>query len=193
MGTSSVTGVFGPVTAADYVYSWDRLASEELGAQYGFMVGIAGIESYEAVDDYTLKVVAKQSALFEALMGFAVFMPVNEAFVESVGQDLFGTSVETTLYNGPFYLSEWELSSHSTMTKNANYWEADVVMLDEIYTRYIIGVDNNTAVQMYLDGEINRTSLSGENVALYRDRDDVWPQGETTVFYITMNINNDGE
>lgn len=185
--------VYGPVTAADYVYSWDRLASEELGAQYGFMVGIAGIESYEAVDDYTLKVVAKQSALFEALMGFAVFMPVNEAFVESVGQDLFGTSVETTLYNGPFYLSEWELSSHSTMTKNANYWEADVVMLDEIYTRYIIGVDNNTAVQMYLDGEINRTSLSGENVALYRDRDDVWPQGETTVFYITMNINNDGE
>ena len=180
--------VYGNVTAADYVYSWTRLGSEELGAQYGFLLGIVGIEEVVAVDDYTLKVVAPKTTLFESMMTFPSFLPVNEKFVNEVGAEDFGTTADKTLYNGPFYLAEWELTSHTAAKKNPHYWEADVVKLEEIYTRYITGVENNTAVQMYLDGEIDRSGLSGENVALYKDRDDVVPVMETTCFYLQFNV-----
>ena len=55
-------------------------------------------------------------------MAFPAFYPVNEAFVNEVTEDKFGTSVDTFLYNGPFLFTEWKISKSFYLTKNELYW-----------------------------------------------------------------------
>jgi oligopeptide transport system substrate-binding protein len=73
------------------------------------------------------------------------------------------------------------------LTKNANYWDAENVSLDAIDFRVIEGVSNDTSVQMYLDGEIASTSLTGENVEKYGNRPDMVPLEDVVLFYLEIN------
>ncbi len=43
---------------------------------------------------------------------------------------------------------------------------------------------------MYLDGEIDRSNLAGENVDKHANRPDALAMGEPTVFYLSLNLNN---
>ena len=66
---------------------------------------------FKAIDDYTFEVkLATPTPYFLSLMAFPAFYPVNEAFVNEVTEDKFGTSVDTFLYNGPFLFTEWKIS-----------------------------------------------------------------------------------
>ena len=74
---------------------------------------------FKAIDDYTFEVkLATPTPYFLSLMAFPAFYPVNEAFVNEVTEDKFGTSVDTFLYNGPFLFTEWKISKSFYLTKN---------------------------------------------------------------------------
>jgi ABC-type oligopeptide transport system substrate-binding subunit len=141
----------------------------------------------KAIDDYTLEVqIANPVPYFIDLMTFPSFWPASEAYYNEMG-DSYGKSAENFLYNGPFLFSEWKLSERHLITKNEAYWGADDVALKAVDWRVVEGIDNNTAVQLYLDGEVDSTGLSGENVEKYGNRPDRRSIQDTVLFYITMN------
>ena len=112
-----------PVTAADFVFGWQRAVDPAVASEYAYMLSdigqvqnaaeiIAGeMDKSElgikALDDYTLEVTLNVPvSYFLSLMYFPTFYPVNQAFYESVG-DTFATSPETTLSNGAFVLDAY--------------------------------------------------------------------------------------
>lgn len=144
-----------------------------------------------AVDDYTLKVeLETPTPYFLSLMAFPSFYPVNEAFVNEVTVDKFGTSVDTFIYNGPFVFKEWKLSERHYLEKNASYWDAENVALDGVDFRVVPGVANDTAVGLYLEGSIQSTGLAATNVATYGSRPDAVANGDTGMFYLEVNQGN---
>ena len=142
----------------------------------------------KAVDDYTLEVtLAVPTPYFLTLMAFPSFYPVNEAFVNEVTEDKFGTSTDTFLYNGAFTFTEWKISQRHYWEKNQAYWDVENVAIDAIDFRVVEGIDNNTSVGMYTKGDIMSTGLSGENVAKYGSRPDAIAQGTASVWYLEVN------
>lgn len=145
----------------------------------------------KAVDDYTLEVeLSNPVPYFLDLMTFGSFMPASEKFYNEVSAEKYGKSVENFLYNGAFIFKEWKLSERHYLVKNPLYWDVANVDLDALDYRVIEGVKNDTAVQMYLDGETDSTGLAGENVDKYGNRPDSIQLGETVLFYIELNMNN---
>lgn len=141
-----------------------------------------------AEDDYTLKVeLETPTPYFLSLMAFPSFYPVNEAFVNEVTEDKFGTNVNNFLYNGPFVFKEWKLSERHYLEKNASYWDAENVALDAVDFRVVPGIDNNTAVGLYLEGSIQSTGLASTNVATYGSRPDAVAYGDAGMFYLEVN------
>jgi oligopeptide transport system substrate-binding protein len=192
------------VTAHDFVYSWRRLADPNTVSQYNFMLETAGIVNaaevikgelpveelgVTALDDYTLEVkLAVPVPYFISVITFPSFLPLNEEFVASHG-DAFGTSIETTLFNGPFVLSTWETEYEYVMTKNDQYWEADRVKLDTIQSRIV--KDSNTSINLYEAGDVDRAGLVGEQIEQYEEHPHLVSIPGVTVFYLKMNQANE--
>lgn len=180
------------VTASDFVYSWDRVTSGT-AYQYAFMVtDVAKIVSYEAVDDQTLTVTLSENVpYFLSIMAFPTLYPIPAEAVEAAG-DAYGTTAEGLWYNGPFYMSEWTHGAQFVWTKNAEYWDADVVRTPAVTWRVIEGYEVATGVELYDAGEIDRVGLSGEFVEQRKNDADAVVVPDTAVFYLMFNIASAG-
>lgn len=170
-----------PVTANDFVFSWQRLADPATAAEYSFILDTAGVVNAAAVtagevdpselgvvalDDYTLEVTLDRATpYFLSLMAFTPFFPINQEFFESTdGQ--FATSVETTISNGAFVLSSYTPAGATTeLVKNNDYYDADAISLDGI--RFQVIKDSQQAVLAYQTGQLDLTNISGEQVMLF--------------------------
>ena len=109
-----------PVTAADFVFAWQRAVDPNVASEYSYMLSdigqiknaaeiIAGEADKSelgvtAVDEKTLQVELNVPvSYFLSLMYFPTYYPVNEEFFTSCG-DTYATSPETVLSNGAFVL-----------------------------------------------------------------------------------------
>ncbi|WP_164667494.1 peptide ABC transporter substrate-binding protein [Virgibacillus doumboii] len=190
-----------PVTAHDFVYSWQRAVDPDTGSEYGpYMMGgviknATAVNKGEvpveelgvkAVDDYTLEVTLENpTPYFESLTAFATYYPLNQKFVEEQG-DKYATSTETLVFNGPFKLTEWESTSSSwNLVKNEDYWDAETVQLEKM--TYEVVKDPQTGVDLYESGEIDRAGLSSDLVDKYSTHEDYRVVPETSLFYLKMN------
>jgi len=187
-----------PVTANDFEYAWKEVLNPDNASQYAYVMSIIeGAEAYntgegerdavgvKALDDQTLEVKLTAPAdYFLGLTSFGVFMPKLESFDKEQGEN-FGTSAETTLYNGPFKLDSWEREQGWKMVKNDDYWDAEAVKLDEINVKVVKEV--STGVNLYENGDVDRTGLTSELVAQYQDHEDFSTVLEPTLFYLQFN------
>ena len=134
-----------PVTAGDFVYSFQRLVDPATAADYApiadFIVGAEQIRKGEekdfnklgvvAVDDKTLKItLTKPTPFFPSVLRHSSFLPVRKADVEKFGQDF--TKPGNLIGNGAFTLQEWVPQSQITMVKNPNFHDAANVKLDKL-------------------------------------------------------------
>ena len=127
------------VTAADFVFGWQRAVAPANASEYSYMLSdigqvvnaaelIAGEKpvtdlGVTAVDDKTLEVQLNVPvSYFLSLMYFPTFYPVNEAFFNTC-KDTFGTSPDTVLSNGAFIMPDYQPAATAIeLTKNpANY------------------------------------------------------------------------
>lgn len=190
-----------PVTAHDFVYAWRRAINPKTGSEYGpyMMNGViknaSAINNGEkpvedlgvkAKDDYTLVVtLEKPTPYFESLTTFGTFLPLNQKFVESKG-DNYGTSSESLLSNGPFKLSNWKSTSTSwSLVKNEDYWDADAVSLDKL--TFDVVKDPQVSVDLYESGKVDRAGLSADLVDQYASNEGYTITPETSVFFLKMN------
>ncbi len=192
-----------PVTAADFVFAWQRAVDPDVASEYAYMLSdigqvknaadiIAGTKDKSelgvtAVDDYTLQVELNAPvSYFTSLMYFPTFYPVNEKFFESCA-DTFGTSPETTLSNGAFILDSYEPAATAFhLTKNADYYDADRVQLAGL--SYQVIQDSQTALMSFQNGELDMTLVNGDQVDQVEDDPAFQAVGAGYLWYVSPNI-----
>jgi oligopeptide transport system substrate-binding protein len=191
-----------PVTAHDFVFAWRKVLDPKTASEYAYiMYDIKNAEEVnqgklpvdqlgvKAVDDYTLQVELKNPIpYFISLTVFGSFMPQNEKFVKEQG-DKYGLEANTTLYNGPFVLSEWKHEQGWTYKKNPNYWDKDNVKLETINVKIV--KDTATAVNLYETKKADRVILTAEFVDKYKNDKNFHTELEPSIFWLRMNTKNE--
>ncbi len=196
-----------PVTAHDFVFAWRALATTKDATYKSMLADIKnGAEiidpeinmdvkelGVEAVSDKELKVTLVAPRIyFLDLMAFNAFSPINEEFFNSVGADMYGTSKDTVIANGPFILTEYAADTGYTLEKNPKYWDAKNVKLNKATTRVVETLD--TQATLYEQGEIDRLQLlSADLVDRFGDSPDKVFQEESAVFYFYLSGNTKKE
>lgn len=190
-----------PVTAADYVFSWQRTVDPATASNYAYMLApvknSAAISDgtldkselgIEAVNDYQLKItLEKPTPYFLSLLAFPTFFPQNERVVEEFG-DQYALTSENAAYNGPFLLTNYAgpgTDIQWTLAKNPDYWDADSVKLETI--NFDVVKDSSTAYNLYESGQADDIILSGELAMQNVNHPDYIVQPSATTQYLEMN------
>ena len=151
-----------PVTAADFVFAWNRAASVELAGDYNYMFDV--VKGYsdiwaenppadaklavEATDDKTLVVTLSNAvAYWNELLAFPTYMPVRE---DVVANEAWATDPSTYVCNGAYTITGWEHNSVITLEKNPNYADADKVTLDKL--ECYLSDDSNNMLTNFQNG-----------------------------------------
>lgn len=160
-----------PVTAKDFVYSWQRTVSPKTGSEYAYLFdgihnatkaaeGKVSPKSIGVKAEGNNKLVVtldKRIPYFKLLMGFPLFFPQNQKFVEKTGSK-YGTSSKYTLANGPFVQKGWTGSNLNwKLVKNNTYWDKNKVKLDQI--NFSVQKTPSTAYNLYQSNKLDATSL----------------------------------
>ncbi|KFN89435.1 periplasmic substrate-binding component of an ABC superfamily oligopeptide transporter [Tetragenococcus muriaticus PMC-11-5] len=189
-----------PVTADDFVYAWQRLASPENEANYMFLLdgtiengaeiindGMSPEElGVTAINDKELEIqLEKPVPYFTSLMTFPPFFPQNEAFVEEQGRE-YGNNSEQILSNGAFNMENWDQSSIEwDLTKNPEYYDADKVQLENVHVDVI--KEAVTSFNLFQSGELDQAEIFGEHVKQNEDNPDLQKVPDSKIFYFKMN------
>ena len=126
-----------PVTSADVQYSFERRTSVNQGPAYM----LSAVESYETPDDKTFVVHLKQpvSAFLDYMASPYGPKVVNQAVIKAneVNGDLGQQYLQThSAGTGPFEISDFQLGTSYTLTRNPNYW-GTAPALDEVDIKII--------------------------------------------------------
>ena len=196
-----------PLTAGDFVFAWNRAASAELGADYGYMMEV--IDGYdevsatnddgtaanpdaklniEAPDDRTLVVtLANEVPYWNELMAFPTYYPVREDVVADEG---WATEAASYVGNGPYTLTGWEHNSVITMTKNENYYDAENVTMDTL--NFYLSDDSNNMLANLKSGDwqlIDDAPTNEISTLKTEYPDEFVVAGQIGTYYVCWNIN----
>ena len=191
-----------PVTAADFVYAWQRLADPSVGAQYAGMIAAAGVKNASEVisgelpvedlgvsapDEHTFVVELSQPVpYFTTLLNQPYFYPLNQAYVEEQG-DQFGLTKDNTISCGAMIVKEWEPGGTSiVLEKNPEYYQADQIQVNTLTYNTI--KETQQAIMAWESGTLDNVVLSGEFAALYAADPAYQSEVESRVNYIIPNL-----
>ncbi len=177
-----------PVTAEDFVWSWQRLLTPQLAAAYAYQLFIVSnarafnegaTEDFtkvgiRALDSHTLEVeLANPVPYFLSLLSHFSLFPVHRDTVLAHGSmDQRGsrwTRAGNLVGNGPFALSEWRLNHLIRVEKSRTYWDRDRVRLNEIR---FYPIDNvQTEERMFRTGTLHvAKSIPSPKIERYREQ-----------------------
>ena len=141
-----------PVTASDYVWSWERALHPETGSLYAYMLfPVVNAEKFAsgAIDDFaevgiksldaqTLRInLNAPTPYFLQLMDhystFAVHPETVLKFGDMSDRFTLWTRPENIVSNGAFTLKEWSLNRQIKVEKNPHYWDKSSVALEGVY------------------------------------------------------------
>lgn len=191
-----------PVTAKDFVYSWQRLVDPKSLSPFAWFAQLAGIQNAEeiiagklpidklgvvAVDDHTLKVqLNKPVPYFVSLTANFSLFPVPKAVVEQYGNDW--TKVGNLVGNGAFKLQERVVNEKLVLVPNDHYWDHKHTVLTKV-TFVPINQESN-ATKRYQAGDIDITESFPKNMyqKLLKDiPDQVYTPDQLGTYYYAFN------
>ncbi|MGO0676301.1 oligopeptide ABC transporter substrate-binding protein OppA [Citrobacter werkmanii] len=158
-----------PVTAQDFVYSWQRLANPNTASpyasylQYGHIVNIDDIIAgkkpvtdlgVKAIDDHTFEVTLSEPVpYFYKLLVHSSVSPVPKAAVEKYGDKW--TQPANIVTNGAYKLKDWVVNERIVLERNTNYWDNAKTVINQV--TYLPISSEVTDVNRYRSGEIDMT------------------------------------
>ena len=159
-----------PVTADDFVYSFQRAVDPNTASPYSWYVEmtsmvnaaeiIAGKKDkselgVRAIDANTFEVkLATQIPYFVLMMAHTTMKPVHKATVEKFGDKW--TKPENFVGNGAFVLSNWVVNERIEMVQNKQYWDNAKTNLTKVT---YLPIENQVAeMNRFLSGEIDMTN-----------------------------------
>jgi ABC-type oligopeptide transport system, periplasmic component len=197
-----------PVTANDFVYAWQQVASLKSGSIHQALffdviknakeIALEGADvntlGVKALDDKTLEITLERPTPYlKSLLSFPVLFPRNEKYIKEQG-DKYATDAEHLIYNGPFKLKEWDNASSDDWTyeKNDTYWDAEKVKLTEAKVSVI--KSPTTAVNLFDSNELDVVNkLSGEFIPGYVDNPAFLSIPQFVTYFLKMNSVRDGK
>ncbi|MES2734674.1 MAG: peptide ABC transporter substrate-binding protein [Verrucomicrobiota bacterium] len=164
-----------PLTARDFLFSFQRILSPDLAAPYAPMLyPMLNAEEFnkgtvkdfaqvgaKALDDHTLQIILKGPADYlPSMLKHYSWHPMPRHVIERFGKmtdkDTPWTRVGNLVGNGPFKLKEWRYTHSITVDRNPHYWDAATVKLNEI--QFIPIVSDATEERAFRDGQIHVTN-----------------------------------
>ena len=190
-----------PLTAQDFVFAWNRAASADLGADYGYMFEV--VDGYEAMqedtsktlniaapDDKTMTVtLVTDVPYWNELLAFPAYFPVRE---DVVADEAWATDPETYVSNGPYKLVSWTHNSKITLEKNENYYDAETVTMPKI--NFYLSDDENNMLANFKNGDWQLIDdvPTNEIATLKTDYPDEFKiTGQIGTYYVCWNVNED--
>ena len=184
------------VTAVDFAESWKRAASEDLGADYGYMFEVVkgyGTEegiAVTAVDDKTLEVtLANPVAYWNELLAFPTYYPVHSSN-RADDKGTWATAVETYICNGAYTMTDWQHNSLIVLEKNANYHDAANVTMNKI--NCYLSDNANTMLANFKKGDWQLIDdVPTDEIADLKKNsaDEFKIVGQIGTYYVCWNIN----
>ena len=182
------------LTAADFAFAWKRAASEELGADYGYMLevvkGYPNDLAVEATDDKTLVVTLNNAiAFWNELLAFPSYFPVREDVVANEG---WCTDASTFVSNGAYKMTGWDHNSVITLTKNEEYYDAENVTMQEI--KFYLSDDENNMLTNFKNGDwLLIDDVPTNEIATLKTEypTEFKVAGQIGTYYVCWNINED--
>lgn len=182
------------LTAKDFEFAWKRSASEELGADYGYMLevvkGYPNDLAVEAIDDTTLTVTLNNAvAYWDELLAFPSFFPVRE---DVVGDEAWCTDASTFVSNGAYKMTSWSHNSNIVLTKNEYYHDADNVTMQEI--KFYLSDDANNMLTNFKNGDwllIDDVPTNEISALKAEYPTEFVVAGQIGTYYVCWNINLD--
>lgn len=159
-----------PVTAQDFVYSWQRLVDPDTASPYASYVQYAHIENVDdiidgkkpastlgvkALDDRRLQVTLSEPVPYLlAMLAHTPMKPVNRKVVESFGEQW--TRPEHYVGNGAYTLSNWVVNEKIVLKRNPNYWNNSKTVIEQ--GTFLPIASEVSDVNRFRSGEIDITN-----------------------------------
>ena len=175
-----------PVTAHDFLKSFQRILTPELNADYASLLYvIQEAQAYHrgqqrdfskvgvsALDERTLRIVLEHpTSSFLSMLSHTAFYPVHLATLEKHGSihSRGNPWARPNLFvgNGPFTLEEWRMGQKVVVKKSTTYWDAANVRLNGIHFHFIESRDAEE--RAFRSGQLHVTeALPPSKVDTYR-------------------------
>lgn len=159
-----------PVTAQDFVYSWQRLADPKTASPYASYLQAAHVANVDAIlsgkaapaelgvkalDDRHLQVTLSEPVpYFVAMLAHSAMKPVYRPAIEQWGEQW--TQPQHYVGNGAFTLSEWVVNEKIVVKRNPQYWDnAHTVMEEGVFLPLS---SENSDINRYRSGGTDMTN-----------------------------------
>ncbi|MFV9711563.1 MULTISPECIES: peptide ABC transporter substrate-binding protein [Pantoea] len=165
-----------PVTAQDFVYSWQRLVDPKNSSAFAWFAGLSGIQNAAAITkgEMTpdkLGVVAQSKnqlkvtldrpvPWFPALLANVALFPVPQKIIAQQGDSW--TSPGKLVGNGAYQLSERVVNEKIVLTRNPHYWDDAHSVLTKV--TFVPINEESSATKRYRSNDIDITESFPKNM-----------------------------
>ncbi|MCQ5469652.1 oligopeptide ABC transporter substrate-binding protein OppA [Pantoea sp. AV62] len=165
-----------PVTAQDFVYSWQRLVDPKNSSAFAWFAGLSGIENAAAItkgemtpdklgvvaqDNNRLKVTLDRPVpWFPALVANVALFPVPQQVIARQGDSW--TAPGKLVGNGAYQLSERVVNEKIVLTRNPHYWDDAHSVLTKV--TFVPINEESSATKRYRSDDIDITESFPKNM-----------------------------
>lgn len=165
-----------PVTAQDFVYSWQRLVDPKNSSAFAWFAGLSGIENAAAITKgemtpdklgvvalgkHQLKVTLDRPVpWFPALVANVALFPVPQKIIAQEGDSW--TAPGKLVGNGAYQLSERVVNEKIVLTRNPHYWDDAHSVLTKV--TFVPINEESSATKRYRANDIDITESFPKNM-----------------------------
>ncbi|UJF17891.1 ABC transporter substrate-binding protein [Vibrio sp. SS-MA-C1-2] len=191
-----------PVTADDFIYSFQRGVDPKTASPYAWyfekanivnasdiVKGLKGKDQLgiKALNPYTLEIkLNKPTPYFIKMLAHTAMKPVHQQTIQQFGDKW--TSPKHFVGNGAFVLADWVLNEKIDLVRNPNYWDNQHTVLNSVT---FLPIDNQVSeMNRFLSGEISITNdipLANYQHLKNKYPDNVVTKGNLCSYYYEFN------
>jgi oligopeptide transport system substrate-binding protein len=165
-----------PVTAQDFVYSWQRLVEPKNSSPFAWFAALSGIENAEAItkgqmsaeklgvvatDATHLKVtLSRPVPWFPSMVANAAMYPVPQKVLEKEGDGW--TAPGKLVGNGAYQLQDRVVNEKIVLVRNSHYWDDKESVLNKV--TFIPINEESSATKRYRANDIDITESFPKNM-----------------------------
>ncbi|WP_409075951.1 ABC transporter substrate-binding protein [Pantoea sp. C3] len=191
-----------PVTAHDFVYSWQRLVDPKNSASFAWFAALSGIENATAItkgeispdklgvtalDNQRLKVTLDRPVpWFPSLVANVALFPVPQKVVAKEGESW--TSPGKLVGNGAYQLSERVVNEKIVLTRNPQYWDNAHSVLSKV--TFLPINEESSATKRYRSNDIDITESFPKNMYALLKKElpgEVYTPDQLGTYYYAFN------
>jgi ABC-type oligopeptide transport system, periplasmic component len=191
-----------PVTAQDFVYSWQRLVDPKNSSPFAWFAALSGMENAEAItkgqmspdklgvtatDATHLKVtLSRPVPWFPSMVANAAMYPVPQKVIEQNGDGW--TSPGKLVGNGAYQLQDRVVNEKIVLVRNPHYWDDSHSVLTKV--TFIPINEESIATKRYRAGDIDITESFPKNMSALLKKElpgQVYTPDQLGTYYYAFN------